>query len=95
MAYKIRRDMMNYYVVNLKMVDEELSAKYRPDHLEYLDMLKNDGKIFAFGRFTDGAGGMIIYKSPTLEKAKGYAENDPYIIKKARSYEIHEWDMKQ
>lgn len=85
---------MNYYVVFLSMLDEELSAKYRPEHLAYLEKMKAEGKTFAFGRFTDGAGGMIIYKAASLSEAKGYAENDPYIIKKARAYEIHEWDMK-
>jgi uncharacterized protein len=86
---------MNYYAVFLKMLDEELNVKYRPEHLEYLEALKSEGKTFAYGRLTDGAGGLIIYKADSLEVAKGYAENDPYVIKKARSYEVHEWEMKQ
>jgi uncharacterized protein YciI len=86
---------MKYYVVFLSMLDVELSTEYRQDHLDYLEQLKREGKTFAFGRFTDGAGGMIIYIADSLEEAKEYAENDPYIIQKARTYQIHEWDMKR
>jgi uncharacterized protein YciI len=84
---------MKYYAAFLPMLDQELSAELRPQHLDYLGQLKEKGKTFAVGRLTDGAGGLVIYKAESLEEAKSYAENDPYVIHKARSLEIHEWDM--
>lgn len=86
---------MKYYAVISKLVDEKANVEYRPDHLAYLEALKSEGKTFAFGRFADGAGGMIIYVAENFEEAKSYADNDPYVLKKARTYEIHEWEMKQ
>lgn len=45
------------------------------------------------GRFTDGAGGLVIYKGASLEQVEELVNTDPYIINGARKYEIHEWDM--
>ncbi|RBW69481.1 YciI family protein [Bacillus taeanensis] len=82
---------MNYYAVFLSMRDEELSQKYRPEHLAYLEKLTEEGKVFTYGRFADGAGGLIIYQADSLEEATAYAKEDPYVQLKARDFEIHEW----
>lgn len=84
---------MKYYAVLLPMADEEKSRDYRPHHLQYLEEKRNEGKIFANGRFVDGSGGLVIYKAETLEEAKSLAESDPFVIHKARNYEIHEWEV--
>lgn len=86
---------MKHFVVFLPMLDEAKSATYRPEHLAYLEAQRGQGRIFASGRFTDGAGGMVIYKAESLEEATAWAENDPYVVHGARRYEIHEWDMVQ
>lgn len=84
---------MKYFAVFLPMLDVQKSTDYRQDHLNFLGKLKEEGKIFAFGRFVDGAGGLIIYRADTLEAAKSMAEQDPYVVHKARGFEIHEWDV--
>lgn len=84
---------MKRYVVFLPMLNEEKSKEYRPQHLEYLEKMVEEGKIFAKGRFTDGTGGLVIYLAESLEQATSYAENDPYVINKARNCEIHEWEI--
>ena len=84
---------MKYFAVFLPMLDEEKSKIYRPQHLAYLEEKSKEGKIFARGRFADGWGGMVIYQCESLEEARELAENDPYVIYKARNYEIHEWEM--
>ena len=85
---------MKYFAVFLPMLDEEKSAKFRQEHLDYLAQCKREGKIFAYGRFVDGAGGLIIYQTETEEEARSLAQNDPYVVRQARGCEIHEWDMK-
>jgi len=83
---------MKYFVVFLPMQDEEKSATFRPDHLAYLEQKRNEGLVFATGRFVDGWGGMVIYKVETLEQAQELANNDPYVVQGARKCEVREWD---
>ncbi|MFD2629853.1 YciI family protein [Oceanobacillus kapialis] len=84
---------MNYYAAFLPMKDEEKSKTYRPDHLTYLEDMEKQEKIFAKGRFTDGAGGLVIYQAESLEEAEELVKADPYVAKGARDYKLHEWTM--
>jgi uncharacterized protein len=84
---------LKYYAVCLPMLDKEKAARYRPEHLAYLDEKGEEGKIFAKGRFADGAGGLVIYQADSMEEVIEYAKQDPYVVHGARSYEIHEWEM--
>ncbi len=88
-----RENIMNYYAASLPMKDEEKSKKYRHDHLAYLEEMEEQGKVFAKGRFTDGAGGLVIYQADSLEEAEALVKADPYVEKGARNYEVHEWTM--
>ncbi|MCI3923823.1 YciI family protein [Paenibacillus sp. TRM 82003] len=83
--------MKKHYVVFLPMLDEELSALHRPAHLGYLEGKYNEGVLAAYGRFVDGWGGMLVYTAETEEQVKAWAEADPFVIHKARRFEIHEW----
>lgn len=80
------------YVAMLTIVDEEVNAKARPAHLEYLDELHKQGKVVMAGPFTDKKGGMVIYKAGSYEEAKKLAEADPVVAKKARTLELREWN---
>jgi uncharacterized protein YciI len=82
---------MAYFAAILYMKNEELNATYRPDHLEYLEGLNQEGKIFAKGPFLDGAGGMVIYQADSYDEALELAEKDPYIVHGVRRLELHEW----
>lgn len=83
---------MKYFAVLLPMKDQELSLQHRPAHLKYLEKRRNEGKIFANGRFADGSGGLVIYMADTLEEAKHLAEEDPFVKVGARFCEIREWE---
>jgi len=85
---------MNYYAVFLPMKDEEKSKSHRQAHLDYLAKMREQHRIFLYGRLVDGAGGLIIYQGESLEQVDEWASQDPYVTKGARGYEIHEWDMK-
>lgn len=82
-----------HYAVFLPMKDEEKSRIYRPQHLAYLEEQRHAGRIFANGRFVDGAGGLVVYIAQSDEEVKGWVEQDPYVAQGARSFEIHEWDL--
>ncbi|WP_096199951.1 YciI family protein [Bacillus sp. FJAT-45350] len=83
--------MANFAAI-LYMVDEEKNKEYRPQHLEYLSTLENEGKIIAKGPFVDGAGGLVVYKAESLQEAQELAEKDPYVALGARRLELHEWN---
>ena len=85
---------MKYFAAFLKMNDPSKSQELRPQHLEFLERGVQEGKIFARGRFEDGAGGLVIYKADSLEEARRIAESGPYVTSGARSLELHEWSMK-
>jgi uncharacterized protein YciI len=85
---------MKYFAAFLPMRDLEKSQELRTAHVEFLDQKSQEGKIFARGRFADGAGGLIVYRADSLEEAKKIASSDPYVMHGARSLELHEWDMK-
>jgi uncharacterized protein YciI len=87
------KNAKKYFAVLLPMLDEEKSRIYRPDHLAYLAEMRGQGHIFVNGKFGDGSGGLIIYKAGSFEEVVRLAENDPYVMNLARSYEIHEWDI--
>ncbi|MFB5661398.1 YciI family protein [Alteribacillus sp. HJP-4] len=84
---------MKFFAAILPMKDKELSEKHRPAHLAFLEKLHAEGTIAAYGRFADGAGGLIIYRVDSYETAEGYVKQDPFVIEGARNYEIHEWSM--
>jgi hypothetical protein len=84
---------MKYFAVFLPMLDKEKSKSWRSAHLDYLSQKTEEGKIFAKGRFTDGTGGLVIYKGEDQADIEQMVKADPYIIHGARTYKIHEWEM--
>lgn len=84
---------MAHFAAILYMLDPEKNQELRPQHLDYLNGLAEQGKIFAKGPFVDGAGGLVIYTADSVDEAKELAENDPYVINKVRRLELHEWKI--
>lgn len=84
---------MSYYAAMLHMLDVEKNQKVLPYHIEYLDKLDQQGKIFGRGPFSDGSGGMVIYIADTLEEAQYMAENDPHVREGVRRLELKEWEV--
>lgn len=82
-----------YYAAMLAITDAEKNKEVRPAHLEYIDRLYQADKVAMAGPFTDGKGGMIIYKADSLEEAMQLAENDPVIVEKCRTLELREWNV--
>ncbi|MFC0472511.1 NAD(P)-binding domain-containing protein [Halalkalibacter kiskunsagensis] len=81
------------FAVFLPMKDAVKSQTYRASHLQFLDDRRNEGVLYANGRFVDGAGGLVIYLARSEKEVEDWVRKDPYIIEGARDYEIHEWEM--
>ncbi|MEF3310675.1 YciI family protein [Paenibacillus sp. GYB004] len=81
-----------HYVALLTIIDQELNAKVRPAHLDYLDRLYKENKVVMAGPFTDKKGGMVIYRADSPEEARALAEADPVVAEGARTLELREWN---
>ncbi|HBZ08284.1 MAG TPA: hypothetical protein DEO65_00185 [Bacillus bacterium] len=84
---------MGYYAAMLYMLDPEKNKVVLPRHIEYLDRLDKEGKVFARGPFADGSGGLVIYLAESLEEAAALAENDPHVVEKVRRLELKKWNV--
>ena len=79
------------YVAMLPIIDQDLNAKERPAHLDYINKLFLEGKVVMAGPYTDKRGGMVIYKADSMEEAQALAEADPAVTSGARTLELREW----
>lgn len=82
---------MAYYAALLHMLDLEKNQEVRPLHLEYLEKLEKENKVFARGPFADNSGGLVVYIADSYEEALELAENDPAVTHKVRRLELKEW----
>ncbi len=84
---------MKYFAAFLKMKDEAKSAEHRQAHLDFVEEMVGQDRLFSYGRLTDGTGGLLIYQAESLEQATDLANLDPYVELGARELSIHEWVM--
>lgn len=82
---------MNLVVAVMEMVDKDIDAKYLEDHITYLNAHIKDKNIYAKGPFLDHSGGLIIFNTDSLDRAKKIMDNDPCIKSGARKYILKEW----
>lgn len=59
----------------------ELRDEFRPEHRAYLEGLLNSGRMFAYGRYTDGLepGALLIYLGETMEAVEDLIAKDPFV----------------
>jgi hypothetical protein len=98
MRFRMERDKQKeegekkmLYVAMLSIIDQDLNAKVRPAHLDYINDLYKQGKVVMAGPFTDKQGGLVIYKADTQEEALRLAQADPVVKEGARTLELREW----
>ncbi len=53
---------------------------HRPQHLERLRKLQDQGRLISAGPFVDQAGSLMIIEANSLEEAEAFAKEDPYVI---------------
>ncbi len=82
---------MILYAAVLKMEDKEKDDEILEEHIAYLNKYIAQGKIFAKGPFTDHSGGLVIFNTESMEKAREIMDNDPVIVNKTRTYTMKEW----
>jgi len=55
-----------------------------------MDPLDRAGKVILAGPLTDGAGSLILIEADSLEEARAFAADDPYVTEGIFArYEVH------
>lgn len=84
--------MRTLYVIRLTIqVDRALYEPHLPDHLAYLQLLKQRGVLVLSGPFADRTGGMVVICTETWEEANNIAQNDPLVRSGVDRYDLQEW----
>lgn len=82
-GYRMREYYVCFYKSGSKRgQDQETAATIQKAHLAYLDSLYAEELISMVGPFggeLEGMQGMVIYKTPSIEKARSYANSDPAV----------------
>lgn len=63
-------------------------------HYEFLDRLRQQGKLELAGPFTDKSGGAYLLRAANLEEAKTLAFTDPVHTSKSSIVTVYEWNAK-
>lgn len=66
------------YAAIIRYGNPDQIQEVRPRHRQYLGQLKEQGKLFASGPFTDDSGALIIYEADSEDEARGLLEADPF-----------------
>ncbi len=66
------------YAAFIRYGNPEKITEVRPTHRQYLSKLKEAGKLWASGPFTDDSGALIIYEAESEEEARRLIEQDPF-----------------
>jgi uncharacterized protein YciI len=69
------------------------------EHLEYMNQLENEGKLFASGPFIQEGvlvgDGMTILQTSTLEEARVLMSAEPLIKRGLREFELRPWELRE
>jgi len=66
--------------------DEEVAS----DHVSRISTAANDGIVILAGRAQDGIGpAVVIFEMDTMEEAKAFMENDPFVREGLFGAELH------
>lgn len=89
---------LELYVVETRPASSPEDVKTNlPAHLEYQRELEVRGSLVLAGPVSDASGeamegaGLIIYRAPSMAKAKALADDDPMHKSGARSYTLRKW----
>jgi uncharacterized protein len=69
------------------------------EHLEYMNQLENEGKLFASGPFIQEGvlvgDGLTILQTTTLEEARALISAEPLIKRGLREFDLRPWELRE
>jgi uncharacterized protein len=69
------------------------------DHLEYMNRLEADGRLWASGPFIQEGvlvgDGLTILSTATIEEARKLMEEEPLVKRGLRTFELRKWELRE
>ncbi len=88
-----------FAALNKAVAAQDEMLPFLAEHLEYMNRLEKEGKLFASGPFIrEGVlvgDGLTILQVNTLEEAKALMENEPLIKRGLRTFDLHLWELRE
>jgi uncharacterized protein YciI len=69
---------MKFAVIYEYTSDKAKIQSHRPDHRQYLTMLRDHGQLVVAGPFTDDSGSLIVYEAATPAEVESIMRDDPF-----------------
>ena len=77
----------------------EQMLPFVPEHLEYMNQLENQGKLFASGPFIQEGvlvgDGLTILQTNTMEEAHALMSAEPLIQRGLREFDLRPWELRE
>ncbi|MGP7816771.1 YciI family protein [Niallia sp. 01092] len=84
---------MNLYLLTTTRT-QNFDQNYVQPHYDFLDKLKENNQLEAFGPFSDSTGGAYVIKCDSLDEAVKISESDPLIKSGSSTVDVKEWMVK-
>jgi uncharacterized protein YciI len=84
---------MKRYLV-LAMRRAEFDDGVIAPHLEFLQLLKAEGKLETTGSFSDRSGGAYVLLAEDMDQAQSLVAQDPLTTSGSSSMSVHEWNTR-
>lgn len=78
----------------MTMRTPQFQASVIEAHKEFLESLRQCGKLEMSGPFTDKTGGAYLIRAENFDEAKALAFTDPMHITKSSVVTVYEWNAK-
>lgn len=93
-TYIMKQYFLCIYIRGENTGQDSLKLKeLQSGHLAHISKMANEGVICMAGPFGDDTEkrGILMFDVPTLEEAEKWVKQDPMVIEKRLTYEIHPW----
>ena len=85
---------MARYVLTFTYTDPDARAAARPQHLDYLRGLHEEGKVVMAGPWGDGSGALVVFDVADEAEAQAIVDADPYTAAGVvGSPQLREWNV--
>lgn len=81
-----------YLMISTYLVPLDEVAKFRDEHLAFLEGLVAQGTLVAAGRQEPPVGGMVLLDVADEAAAREVISHDPYVLRGAAEYEARGWN---
>jgi uncharacterized protein YciI len=88
-----------FVAVSKAVASSEQMLPHVAEHLEYMNRMESEGKLFASGPFLQEGvlvgDGLTILQTETLEEARTIMQGEPLIERGMRQFDLRPWELRE